>query len=112
MTTTGQDRTRGFLEVCRERVRVPTSRVVHSRFDCAGGRAAVERLLAVRTPPTALRVINDFAAISVMGALRDHGVRVGEDVAVVGYNDVPIAREVPIPLSTVRSPLQEKGEQP
>ncbi|WP_100498073.1 LacI family DNA-binding transcriptional regulator [Geodermatophilus chilensis] len=110
--STGQDRTRGFLDVCRESgVRVPASRVLHSRFDVAGGRAAAERLLAVRTPPTAVFAVNDFAAIGVMGALRDYGMRVGEDVAVVGYNDVPIARELPVPLSTVRSPLREMGEQ-
>jgi LacI family transcriptional regulator len=108
--STGQDRTRGFLEVCRQQgLQVPPTRVVHSRFDVAGGRAAAEQLLATRTPPTAIFAVNDFAAIGVMGAVRDHGLRVGQDVAVVGFNDVPIANELPIPLTTVRSPMRDMG---
>jgi len=110
--STGQDRSRGFLDVCRENgVRVAESRILNSGFDVAGGRAAAERLLAGRTLPTAIFAVNDFAAIGVMGALRDYGLRVGEDVAVVGYNDVSVARELPVPLSTVRSPLRAMGEQ-
>jgi LacI family transcriptional regulator len=45
-----------------------------------------------------------------MGVLRDARLRVGVDVAVVGYNDVPIAAELPIGLTTIRSPMHEMGE--
>ena len=108
--STGQDRTRGFLDVCREHgVEVPPSRVVHGGFDVAGGRAGAEQILAGGGLPTAVFAVNDFAAIGVMGSLREHRLRVGEDVAVVGFNDVPIAKELPVPLSTVRSPLREMG---
>jgi LacI family transcriptional regulator len=108
--STGQDRTRGFLDVCREHgVDVPPSRVVHGRFDVAGGRAGAEQILAQGGVPSAVFAVNDFAAIGVIGSLREHRLHVGEDVAVVGFNDVPIARELPVPLSTVRSPLREMG---
>jgi LacI family transcriptional regulator len=108
--STGRDRTAGFLAVCRERgVGVPASRVVSSRFDVAGGREAAETLLAQPTLPTAAFVVNDFAAVGFMGALRDRGLRAGEDIAVVGFNDVSIAGELPVPLTTVRSPLREMG---
>lgn len=108
--STGIDRTTGFLDRCREAgVDVPSSRVVHSHFDATGGRAAADRLLRSRTRPTAIFAVNDFAAIGALGALRDQGLRPGHDVAVAGYNDTPLAAELPIPLTSVRSPMHEMG---
>ncbi|GLY89511.1 LacI family DNA-binding transcriptional regulator [Actinoallomurus iriomotensis] len=108
--STGIDRTTGFLDRYREAgVDVPASRVVHSHFDAAGGRAAADRLLRSRTRPTAIFAVNDFAAIGALGALRDQGLRPGHDVAIAGYNDTPLAAELPIPLTSVRSPMHEMG---
>lgn len=108
--STGHDRTAGFIAVCREQgVEVPPSRVVQSRFDVSGGRQAADRLLDQPDRPTAVFVVNDFAAVGVMGALRDRGLRAGHDVAVVGYNDVSIAAELPTALTSVRSPLRTMG---
>jgi LacI family transcriptional regulator len=59
--------------------------------------------------PTAIFAVNDFAAIGAMGALRSHGLTVGLDVAVVGFNDTSLAAELPIPLSSVRSPMLDIG---
>ncbi|KMS82762.1 LacI family transcriptional regulator, partial [Streptomyces regensis] len=42
-------------------------------------------------------------------AVRDHGLTPGVDVAVAGFNDTPLARELPIPLTSVRSPMHEMG---
>ena len=41
--------------------------------------------------------------------LRDHGMTAGRDVAVVGYNDIAIARDLPIPLTSVHAPLRRMG---
>jgi LacI family transcriptional regulator len=59
--------------------------------------------------PTAIFAVNDFAAIGAMGVLRSHGLTVGSDVAVVGFNDTSVAAELPIPLSSVRSPMLDIG---
>lgn len=108
--STGHDRTTGFLAACREAgVRVPASRVLHSRFDVAGGRVAAEQLLRGRTPPTGIFVVNDYAAVGVLGVLRDRGLRPGSDVAVVGFNDVSIAAELAVGLTSIRSPLRQMG---
>ena len=109
--STGSDRTRGFLERWSAAGRtVPADRVVHGPFDVAGGRQAMQRVLDTSGPlPTAVFAVNDFAAIGAMGALRDAGLHVGRDVALVGYNDVPAAAELPIPLSTVATPNIEMG---
>lgn len=109
--STGADRTAGFVDRYREAGHpVPRSHVVHSGFDAAGGRVAAERLLRHAPRPTALFAVNDFAAIGALGVLRDQGLRPGEDVAVAGYNDTPLAAELPIPLTSVRSPMHEMGE--
>jgi LacI family transcriptional regulator len=70
----------------------------------------MQRVLDTSGPlPTAVFAVNDFAAIGAMGALRDAGLHVGRDVALVGYNDVPLAADLPIPLSTVATPNIEMG---
>ncbi|MFB7328088.1 MULTISPECIES: hypothetical protein [unclassified Streptomyces] len=53
---------------------MPESHVVRSGFDVPGGRAAAERLLALRPRPTAVFAVNDFAAIGVMAEVRDAGL--------------------------------------
>ncbi|WP_326493997.1 substrate-binding domain-containing protein [Arthrobacter sp. MMS18-M83] len=84
--------------------------MVWSRFDTAGGREAAETILTDCYPhPTALFAVNDFAAIGAMGAIRSHGLTVGRDVAVVGFNDTSLASELPIPLTSVRSPMLDIG---
>lgn len=109
--STAVDRTAGFVDRWRSLGgTIPPEAVVWSRFDTAGGREAAEEILTHCTPrPTALFAVNDFAAIGAMGALRSHGLTVGRDVAVVGFNDTSLAAELPIPLSSVRSPMLEIG---
>lgn len=108
--STGVDRTLGFIKRFQEYgVEVPEDRVIHSSFDTAGGRRAVDTLFKRSTMVSAIFAVNDFAAIGVMGALRDRGLIAGRDVAVVGFNDVPLASDLPIALSSVRSPMAQIG---
>ncbi|WP_285774037.1 substrate-binding domain-containing protein [Microtetraspora sp. NBRC 13810] len=106
--STGVDRTAGFVGLYRERG-LPAPRVLHSPFDTAGGRAAAETLLADADRPTAIFAVNDFAAIGAMGAARDHDLTVGRDIAIMGYNDTPLAAELPLPLTSVAVPVREIG---
>jgi LacI family transcriptional regulator len=108
--STGIDRTAGFVDTyARAGIEVPADRIVNSRFDAPGGRAAAERLLSGGQTPSAIFAVNDFAAIGAIGAVRDHGLQVGADVAVVGFNDTPLAAELPVPLTTISSPMHEMG---
>ena len=109
--STAVDRTTGFVDRWHSLGgKISEEAVVWSRFDTAGGRKAAETILAGRRPyPTAVFAVNDFAAIGAMGALRSHGLTVGRDVAVVGFNDTSVASELPIPLSSVRSPMLDIG---
>jgi LacI family transcriptional regulator len=110
--TTGVDRTAGLVDVLRERgINVPASQIIHSTFDAEGGHAAALGLMNAEEPPTAIFAVNDSTAIGAMGALRDLGFSAGRDVAVVGFNDVSLAGELPIPLTSIRSPLVEMGNE-
>ncbi|MHA3901988.1 LacI family DNA-binding transcriptional regulator [Castellaniella sp. WN] len=106
--STGVDRTAGFLACCAAHgVSVPARWIIHGHFDTQSGRRAGDALLTSPRKPTAIFAVNDFLAIGLMGALRDHGIRAGKDIAVVGFNDTPLAAELPISLSSVRSPMRE-----
>jgi LacI family transcriptional regulator len=110
--STGIDRTRGCVEALRERgIEVPTDRIAHSRFDAQSGHLVATRLMTDPAQPTAIFAVNDMTAIGAMGALRDLGIHVGRDVAVVGFNDISIAADLPTPLTSVRSPLKEMGRE-
>lgn len=108
--STGCDRRAGALKALAERgIDVPARYVIDSSYDAAGGHMAAMALLSQEPQVTAFFAVNDFTAIGAMGAIRDLGLRVGEDVAVVGYNDIGIARELPVPLTSVSSSAAQMG---
>ncbi|RKT19898.1 LacI family transcriptional regulator [Streptomyces sp. 1114.5] len=67
-------------------------------------------LLALRDRPTAVFAGNDLQALGLYEAARERGLRIPEDLAVVGFDDLPLARWVGPPLTTVRQPLTEMAE--
>jgi LacI family transcriptional regulator len=86
-----------------------------SAFEPAGdftepsGYAAVARLLELRPRPTAIFVANDYMAIGAMSALTQAGLRIPEDVAIVGFDDIAMARYLNPPLTSVNVDLLDLG---
>ncbi|HEY3542388.1 MAG TPA: LacI family DNA-binding transcriptional regulator [Gaiellaceae bacterium] len=74
------------------------------------GYAATERLLARRRRISAIFAHSDLIAIGAIRRLRSEGLRVPEDVSVIGYDDLPVAGYVDPPLTTVHQPMREVGE--
>jgi LacI family transcriptional regulator len=110
--STGSDRADGFQKYCHEKgVHIPKNRIFHSRFDSVAGREIGEALFRQKDIPTAVFAVNDFLAIGVMGAARAAGLHIGRDVAIVGYNDTPLAANLPIGLTSIHSPMHEMGYQ-
>jgi hypothetical protein len=83
---------------------------VAGQFDEPSGQWAVETLLTRGEPFTALFAANDQMAFGAMLSLYLHGVRVPEDVSVVGFDDVRMSAYTTPPLATVRLPASEIGE--
>ena len=73
------------------------------------GYVAATELLSMRRPPTAIFASSDAAAFGVLGAARAAGLRVPEDLSVLGFDDIVEASYVGAALSTVRQPLREMG---
>jgi LacI family transcriptional regulator len=74
-----------------------------------GGFARAVELLELPDPPTAIFAGSDQQAFGVYEAARQHGLRIPEDLSVVGFDDLPVARWASPPLTTVRQPLAEMG---
>lgn len=79
-------------------------------FSESAGYAGARALLESAQRPSAIFACNDAMAIGALGGLREAGVRVPEDVAVAGFDDIPIARYVSPPLTTVRVSISRLGE--
>jgi LacI family transcriptional regulator len=81
----------------------------HGDFRHEGGFRRGGELLGLADPPTAVFAGSDQQALGVYEAARQRGLRVPEDLSVVGFDDLPAARWVSPPLTTVRQPLADMG---
>jgi LacI family transcriptional regulator len=73
------------------------------------GYQAAHRLLSLPDPLTAISVANDLMALGAMRAVHECGLRVGQDVAITGFDDIPLAAHAHPPLTTVRQPIYDIG---
>ena len=74
------------------------------------GRRAADRLLGSAPKLTAIFAQSDLLALGAIAALRARGMRVPQDVSVVGFDDIPVSSVFDPPLTTVRQPMREVGE--
>ena len=73
------------------------------------GYMAVEKLLSLPEPPSAIQCINDYTAMGVYSALLELGLKIPEDISVIGYDDIKIAKILNPPLTTISQPILEMG---
>lgn len=85
--------------------------LVESDWQFDGGVAAAQQIVALPARPTAIYVANDYMAWGAIEAIRSVGLRVPEDVAVVGYDNLSFSRVIRPKLTTVSLPAYEMGEQ-
>ena len=105
------ERRRGCRDALRAAGRPPEALIeLEGDFGEESGQAAGEAIVRLSPRPTAIFAANDSMAIGVLFALRRAGVRVPEEIAVAGFDDIPIARFASPPLSTVRLDIRTLGE--
>ncbi|MGV3579836.1 LacI family DNA-binding transcriptional regulator [Brevundimonas sp.] len=102
-----RERQAGYVQAMTAAGREPT--VVAGAFTQASGHDATKALLAEGVRPDAIFAANDMMAVGGLLALQDAGVRCPEDIAVVGFDDVPIAALVRPALTTLRIEIAETG---
>jgi DNA-binding LacI/PurR family transcriptional regulator len=103
-----QDRSRAYRDTMSELGLEP--RQVVAAFTHAAGRRAGHEVAAMRPRPTAVVAANDLVAVGAMGAFQSLGLRVPEDVSVVGYDDSQIAQLDQVQLTSVRQPVDQFGD--
>lgn len=84
--------------------------VIESDYQESGGQASIERLRRRGIKFTAVVTQNDHLAIGAMKALKSHGANVPEDVSVVGYDDMVMARYTEPGLTTISTPVEKFGQ--
>jgi LacI family transcriptional regulator len=108
--STGLMRRRGYLAALAERGLIAEPRlVVESGYTEEGGARAAEPLLELPDRPTAIFAVTDMTAVGAFGVARRMGLRIPEDVAIVGYNDIPLATRMVPALTTVHVPIHDFG---
>ncbi|WP_045392412.1 LacI family DNA-binding transcriptional regulator [Falsirhodobacter sp. alg1] len=74
------------------------------------GRSAIRELMTLNNPPTAVFCINDMYAIGALSGARELGYRVPEDLSVIGFDDIYLAKVMSPPLTTIQQPLEQMSK--
>lgn len=104
----GIDRADGYKAALQERGILPDPNLMEAGdFTEDSGYAAMQRLLPRK--PDAVFAASDMMALGAIRAIREAGLRVPEDIAVAGFDDVPLAARSDPPLTTIRQPIHRTG---
>ena len=106
--TAGEDRYAGYRRAFAEfQLQVDDTLVAEGDFSLESGYQTMKNLLSAA--PDAVFVASDLMAIGAQRAIREAGLRVPEDIAMVGVDDLPEAVQAEIPLTTIRQPVDRMG---
>lgn len=110
-TSSANDRVAGARAAAAEaRVEIRDDNVIFAGYGVDAGIDSGKRLLESDTPPTAIFAANDNLAIGISTVAAHAGKTLGHDLSIVGYNDIPLAEKLPVPLTTVRVPFDQIAE--
>jgi len=105
-----RERVRGFREsLAADGVELPEQRVLHCDFVVEDGKRRTLELLKQADRPTALFCCNDLLAIGALQAVKELGLRVPQDLSVIGFDNTILASVTDPPLTTVAQPMEEMG---
>jgi len=106
-----KERQRGYEEMLRSHgLDVDPALIVPGTGYPEGGKEAMDQLLALPALPTALFCYNDLTAFGAMQAARNAGLRIPQDLSVVGVDDLSLTRFAEPPLTTISLPIRQMGE--
>jgi len=103
--TSAQQRRDGYLEALRKAsLPIDQALIKEGNYTPASGFKAMKALLSLTPRPTAVFVASDVVAIGAMLAIKEAGLRIPKDIAIVGFDDIPFAEYYDPPLTTIRLP--------
>jgi DNA-binding LacI/PurR family transcriptional regulator len=102
-------REKGYRQALEE-LEYPWSGIAYTdEISPEAGSQAVKELLALPEPPDAVFAVSDVLAVGVVHAALEAGLRVPEDLAVVGFDGIPFTRSLNPPLTTIEQPMNQLG---
>lgn len=108
--TSAQQRRQGFLQALEQANLSPDEHLIQQgAFTPASGYQAMTDLLKASELPTAVFIASDVVAVGAMRAIKKAGLRIPQDIALVGFDDIPMAAYFDPPLTTIRLPAYELG---
>ncbi|MFF4182723.1 LacI family DNA-binding transcriptional regulator [Streptomyces sp. NPDC001691] len=109
-TTTGSERVEAFRSALGEHgISLPDDYVGQGDFQAASGRLATERFLALPEPPDAVFAADNLMTLGALDALRARGLRIGEDIALAAFDDIPWFVHTDPPVTAIAQPTGELG---
>ena len=104
------ERRRAYEDTLIERtIAIDSSLIFERDFEFIEGRTAMRRMLDRPDPPSAVFAANDIQAVGALFECRDAGIRVPDDISIIGFDDLPLAEYTVPPLTTIRVPGQRMG---
>ncbi|MFE9116350.1 LacI family DNA-binding transcriptional regulator [Streptomyces sp. NPDC007172] len=109
-TTTGSERVEAFrAALAAHGLALPDAYVGQGDFQAASGRRATERFLALPEPPDAVFAADNLMTLGALDALRAHGLRIGADIALAAFDDIPWFVHTDPPVTAIAQPTGELG---
>ncbi len=111
-TQAGADRLEGFKQcLAKKKTALPDEYIVQGDYSRRSAREGAEKLLALKDKPTAVFVASDDMALEVMATFMEKGLKVPEDISIIGFDDNPACLYAPVSLTTIKQPLFEIAEE-
>ena len=106
-----QNRLQGYKNALSEaKIALNPHWIVESHFDFEGGVLGIQSLLTQSSRPTAVFCCSDTIAVGAYQAIQQQGLRIPQDLSIMGYDDIELARYLSPPLSTICQPKAELGK--
>jgi LacI family transcriptional regulator len=103
-------RKEGYLAALKQyQIPIHEELITYSGLSQEEGRSQMEQLLALKQPPDGLFAANDTAAVGAIQYAKQYGLRIPQDLAIVGFNNDPVSTIIDPPLTTIDHPARELG---
>jgi DNA-binding LacI/PurR family transcriptional regulator len=109
--STSQDRLKGYRDVLTALdIPIEDDLIVNGQYRQEGGRLAMEELLNLVEPPTALLIANNLMTLGALETIYQHDIKIPEDLALVAFDDTPWNIALKTPLTVIAQPTYQLGE--
>lgn len=110
-SATSEERYRGYIEAFNKyHLAINDNFIINSDFKQKSGYDIMKKMILNENYPRSIFVVNDLLAMGAMQAVKDAGLRVPDDIAVVGFDDIPVASLSEVRLTTILQPKYEMGK--